>query len=77
MPRRVAGSLLVLLLATACASPEARRARGGGPGADTGNRGATVVFHDGAEPYYKTPCATKPVKCEGPRPVFGTTWKPD
>lgn len=78
MLRRAVGSLPVLLLAAAaCASPESRRARGGGPGADPGNRGATVVFHDGATPYYQTPCVTKPVRCEGPWPVFGTTWRPD
>lgn len=66
---------LALLLA-ACASPEAMRVRGGGPGADIGNRGTPVVFHHGAKPYYKTPCITKPVKCDGPLPVFSTTWKP-
>jgi hypothetical protein len=46
--------LLALLLA-ACTSPEAERVRGGGPGADVGNRGDPVVMHAGSEPYAKTP----------------------
>ena len=37
---------LSLLLLTAC-SPEASRTRGGGPGADVGNRGASVQLHGG------------------------------
>ena len=64
------------LLLAACASPEARRVRGGGPGADIGNRGATVVFHHGAKPFHDTRCVTKPVKCAGPLPVFSKTFKP-
>lgn len=61
------------LLLTACASPEAVRTRGGGPGADVGNRGEPVEMHAGAEPYYETPCAMEPVRCTGPIPVFGPT----
>lgn len=38
-----------------CASPEASRTRGGGPGADGGNRGEVVEMHAGAEPYHRTP----------------------
>jgi hypothetical protein len=68
----VAGALLL----AACASPEAGRVRGGGPGADIGNRGATVIFHNGAKPYRYTRCVTKPVKCTGPLPVFSKTFKP-
>ena len=64
---RGASVLLVAALA-GCASPEARRTRGGGPGADVGNRGPDVVLHEGAEPYYETPCVTK-VECYGPMPV--------
>lgn len=45
---------LVLVLA-ACSSPEAERVRGGGPGADTGNRGEPVLMHAGSQPYAKTP----------------------
>ncbi len=58
-----------------CASPEAARTRGGGAGADVGNRHETVIFHDGAQVYYRTPCVTK-VECKGPPAVFGKTWKP-
>jgi hypothetical protein len=73
-PRFLATGFLLL---AACASPEAVRTRGGGPGADVGNRGAPVEIHAGAEPYYKTPCAMEPVECTGPAPVFGPTSAPD
>jgi hypothetical protein len=63
-------SLLTLL---ACTSPEALRTRGGGPGADIGNRGDTVEFHAGANPYHDTPCVTTLATCDGPQPVFGPT----
>jgi hypothetical protein len=45
---------LVFYLA-ACASPEATRTRGGGPGADVGNRGKDVDMHEGSRPCWKTP----------------------
>ena len=64
---RGASILLVAALA-GCASPEAQRSRGGGPGADVGNRGSVVELHEGAEPYYETPCVTQ-VECNGPMPV--------
>jgi hypothetical protein len=57
MPR--AGRLLMVILILgvgACTPPEAMRARGGGPGADVGNRSAVVEMHAGARPYYNTPC---------------------
>ena len=57
--------------AAACASPEAMRARGGGPGADPGNHGTSVQIHAGAKVYYKTPCRTAKVKCSGPMPASG------
>jgi hypothetical protein len=45
-----------LLLAGCDPSPEASRVRGGGPGADLGNRGAVVELHPGSsEAYYGTP----------------------
>ena len=66
-----------LLLLTACASPEAARIRGDGPGADVGNRRTLVEIHAGANPYYETPCVTDPVECNGPPPVFGPTPPPD
>jgi hypothetical protein len=55
-----------------CVSPEAGRARGGGPGADPGNHGAVVRMHAGARVYYRTPCKTVKVKCSGPMPAPGT-----
>ena len=52
----MAASLLALSLAACDASPEAGRTRSGGPGADTGNRTATVQLHPGgSEAYYGTP----------------------
>jgi hypothetical protein len=47
--------LVVLLLLAGCTSPEAERTRGGGPGADRGNRGEPVVMHEGSQPYAGTP----------------------
>jgi hypothetical protein len=38
-----------------CESPEVKRARGAGRGADLGYRGSNVEIHGGAEPYYQTP----------------------
>lgn len=67
----------VLILLPGCASPEASRTRGGGPGADVGNWSRTVELHAGAEPYYHTPCVTEPVECNGPLPVFGPTAAPE
>jgi len=64
-------SILVALVA-ACASPEATRNRGGGPGADPGNHGLIVQLHAGAKMYYRTPCRTPKVKCSGPLPNAGT-----
>jgi hypothetical protein len=29
--------------------------RGGGPGADIGNRGEAVLMHEGSRPYWRTP----------------------
>ena len=54
-----------------CASPEARRVRGGGPGGDVGNHDPVAELHQGAKMYYRTPCRTVKVKCSGPMPVFG------
>jgi hypothetical protein len=63
---RLSSALLLVLLAAglvACDSPEARRTRGTGPGADVGNRRPVVDMHQGAQPYYKTPCVTIRDKC--------------
>jgi hypothetical protein len=53
----MSGRFLVLaaLALAACTSPEAERTRGGGPGADIGNRGNPVVMHEGSQPYAGTP----------------------
>jgi hypothetical protein len=66
-------SWLPLLAAglAACASPEAARVRGGGPGADPGNHDRVTALHAGAKMYYRTPCRTVKVKCSGPKPAFG------
>lgn len=68
---------LALLVGAACTSPEASRLRGGGPGADIGNRGPVLEYHAGAFPYHDTPCLTEPVPCRGPLPVFSGTATPD
>jgi hypothetical protein len=48
--------LLIACTALAgCTSPEATRTRGGGPGADVGNRSPTVEMHDGSRPFWRTP----------------------
>ncbi len=48
-------ALVVVALIAGCSSPEARRARQGGPGADVGNRDGVVTLHEGSQPYFKTP----------------------
>ncbi len=70
--RRVAMGMLLAVGLAACASPEAARARGGGPGADPGNHARVVETRAGAKMYYKTPCKTAKVKCSGPLPDAGT-----
>jgi hypothetical protein len=51
--------LILLLIAAltlgACDSPETMRSRGGGPGADIGNRDKRVEMHEGSQPFWKTP----------------------
>lgn len=49
------GSIAALALLLGCASPEAGRTRGGGPGADVGNRKQVVLMHEGSRPYARTP----------------------
>jgi len=70
-------TLLATFLFLACASPEAGRPLGGGPGADVKNWGHPVELHAGAQPYHDTPCVTEPVECHGPPPVFGPTPPPE
>ena len=47
--------IAVLLCVAGCASPEVTRTRGGGPGADVGNRTEIVRMHEGAKPFENTP----------------------
>jgi hypothetical protein len=45
----------ILFCLAACSSPEITRTRGGGPGADVGNRRQVVNMHEGSKPFDKTP----------------------
>ncbi len=47
--------LLIGSLTLAACSPEATRARSGGPGADQGNRGADVDMHGQRNPAFRVP----------------------
>jgi hypothetical protein len=47
--------LAVVVMCVACESPETMRTRGGGPGADVGNRTKVVDMHQGSQPFWKTP----------------------
>ena len=53
--RRVSIILFATLPIAGCASPESRRQRGGGAGADVGNRPAQVIMHEGSQQYWETP----------------------
>jgi hypothetical protein len=52
---RVTLAVVIVVGVTACASPEATRQRGGGAGADVGNRGNIVIMHEGSHRYWQTP----------------------
>lgn len=69
--RRCLALTLTVACMAACASPEASRVRGGGPGADPGNHDLVTELHAGAKMYYRTPCRTVKVRCSGPMPAFG------
>jgi hypothetical protein len=70
--RRLARGIVVGLAAlAACGSPEAGRARGGGPGADVGNRDPVVEMHEGSRMYYDTPCLMPEDECTGPAQASG------
>jgi hypothetical protein len=47
--------LIVCTTLAGCVSPESTRTRGGGPGADVGNRTTIVEMHEGSRPFEKTP----------------------
>ena len=53
--RPIIAVLICCAAVTGCTSPETTRTRGGGPGADVGNRRGSVKMHEGSEPYWKTP----------------------
>lgn len=55
MSGRVLLLLSAVLTVIGCTSPEATRMRAGGPGADPGNRTATVRMHEGSDPFHGTP----------------------
>ncbi|MBA2683634.1 MAG: hypothetical protein H0U66_03980 [Gemmatimonadaceae bacterium] len=63
--RRACVVVVVGVLA-ACTSPEAKRARGGGAGADIGNRSDSLRLHYGSSMYAKTPCLLPKPQCPGP-----------
>lgn len=67
--RLTIAAVLGMLTLGACASPEATRVRGGGPGGDVGNRGADIEMHEGSVIYAETPCLTTLPECNGPLPV--------
>jgi hypothetical protein len=72
---RLATAAAAVVILGACASPEATRVRGGGAGADVGNRTADVQMHEGSVIYANTPCLTTLPECTGPLPL-GTA-RPD
>jgi hypothetical protein len=47
--------LIMSIVVSSCTSPEVSRTRGGGPGADLGNRSSIVRMHEGANPFEDTP----------------------
>jgi hypothetical protein len=60
-------TLFAVLLA-GCSPPESERARGGGPGADPGNRGGDLVIHERRSPDDETPVLRQPIRApEAPR----------
>lgn len=72
--------LLALLAAcaiAACAPPETRRAQGGGPGADIGNRSPVVEMHAGSVIYPEHRCAVRGEECVGPLPWSGRIDPPE
>jgi hypothetical protein len=56
-------SITAIVFLSACSSPETRRSRGAGPGADVGNREKVVRMHEGADPFANTP---KIIRFQGP-----------
>ncbi len=69
MGRLLVGLVALTFVLLGCSSPEARRARGGGPGADPGNRQQVVEMHEGSEPYHGTKQIIGPYGMAGPAPA--------
>jgi hypothetical protein len=71
--RRVAavGACALAFVLAACEGPERKRTRGGGPGADIGNRNPVVQLHAGSRMYYQTPCLLPSEECTGPQQASG------
>lgn len=63
MKLAIIAAVALSLYGAGCASPEATRTRGGGPGADPGNRGKVARLHEGARPFENTP---KLIPAKGP-----------
>jgi hypothetical protein len=57
--KRLLAAVLVAGASAGCASPETTRTRGGGPGADVGNRPSVVRMHEGSQQFWKTPVRIK------------------
>jgi hypothetical protein len=47
--------VITAIVISGCTSPEVSRSRGGGAGADLGNRSSIVRMHEGSNPYEHTP----------------------
>lgn len=64
------------LAVVACAPPETQRVRGGGAGADVGNRSTVVSMHAGSVIYPTDRCMLRGVECTGPIPARPTEPRP-
>ena len=55
--KTIACALLLIgsMAVSSCVSPETRRTRGSGAGADVGNRSQSVNMHEGSDPFWRTP----------------------
>jgi hypothetical protein len=63
-------AVLLALLAVGC-SPESLRSRGGGQGADVGNRilGPALNIHGPVDPLYGEPQSGQAIRVENPNPT--------
>lgn len=68
---RYAWAVVAIGVLAACTSPEAKRTRGGGAGADVGNRSDSLQLHGGSRIYSRTPCLLPNSECPGPLPQSG------